>query len=85
MRAGVLIVVLAALAGCAEPAPPAPAYARLTPAQRERAAEAVQACRGDVQAYCADVPRGGGRILQCLRDHRGQVSDGCQAALTSAH
>ena len=43
-----------------------------------------QACRGDVRALCAGIQPGGGRILQCLRDHADKLSDGCKQALQAA-
>jgi len=43
-----------------------------------------RACEADIKSLCGDVQRGGGRIGQCLREHKDQVSDGCKAALMSA-
>jgi hypothetical protein len=40
-----------------------------------------QACAADIQKYCADVQRGGGRIGQCMRSHMSDLSDGCKSAL----
>lgn len=40
---------------------------------------AHQACQSDVQKYCANIPRGGGRILDCLKQHEAQPSAGCKA------
>lgn len=39
------------------------------------------ACRGDYRSVCANVPTGGQAALQCLQQHAGSVSQGCQAAL----
>lgn len=39
------------------------------------------ACWDDVSRLCDHVPRGGGRVLQCLKDHEGELSDPCKAAL----
>jgi len=41
-----------------------------------------EACWDDVSRLCGDVRRGGGRILQCLKDHESELSDPCKAALT---
>ncbi len=39
------------------------------------------ACKQDVQSFCSDVQPGGGRIIQCLKSHSDQLSDGCASAL----
>ena len=48
------------------------------------AGSAEQACAPDIQAYCADVPRGGGKIVQCLKSHQQQLSPACQQGMTAA-
>jgi len=40
-----------------------------------------QACGADVQKHCKGVPPGQGRILNCLRQHSGQVSPACRDTL----
>ncbi len=47
-------------------------------------AQARAACASDVQKLCAGVPSGGGRIVACLKQHKGQVSDGCKQAILAA-
>ena len=42
---------------------------------------AQQACAGDIAAYCAGVAQGEGRIAQCLRSHKDQLSPGCQRGM----
>jgi hypothetical protein len=39
------------------------------------------ACQGDVAKLCPNVQKGGGRILQCLRQNAAQLSDGCRTTL----
>jgi len=39
------------------------------------------ACGMDVQRLCYGVPRGGGRIVECLMAHRGALSPPCRAEL----
>jgi hypothetical protein len=39
----------------------------------------VEACGNDIKQYCADVERGGGRILRCLRDNQSKLSASCKA------
>jgi hypothetical protein len=46
--------------------------------------DARTACASDVQKLCPDVPPGGGRILDCLKQHKDEVSDGCKRAILSA-
>lgn len=55
----------------------APALAADKPNVRE-------ACRQDVEQLCPGVQAGGGRIMQCLRDHADKVSDGCKQAFQAA-
>jgi Cysteine rich repeat len=40
-----------------------------------------QACRGDYQTYCANVPTGGSAALSCLQQNASSLSPGCQTAL----
>lgn len=47
--------------------------------------EAVRAaCKADVQALCAGIEPGGGRIMACMRQNRDKVSAGCQEAFRAA-
>jgi hypothetical protein len=54
---------------------------QLTDAQRSAI---KSACRADYQRVCADVPPGTKDSLQCLVQHREQVSSGCRDALAPA-
>jgi cysteine rich repeat protein len=38
----------------------------------------VQACKEDKKKLCNDVKPGGGRILQCLKQHEGELSPACK-------
>jgi Golgi apparatus protein 1 len=49
--------------------------------RREQGREAVRACRGDVQRFCKDVKPGAGRVVQCLQQHRSEISRGCAASI----
>ena len=42
------------------------------------------ACRADIEQLCAGVQRGGGRIMQCLREHQDGVSPDCKSAMAAA-
>ncbi|MFG1463969.1 cysteine rich repeat-containing protein [Xanthobacter sp. DSM 24535] len=59
--------------------PPALAQSAAPPAVQA----AQQACRTDAQKLCASVQPGGGRIVQCLREQQGQLSEACRTALAS--
>ena len=39
------------------------------------------ACMSDVKTLCGSVQPGGGRIRECMREHREQLSSGCKVAL----
>lgn len=41
-------------------------------------------CQKDIDAYCKDVTRGEGRILQCLAAHQDKISGRCGYALDDA-
>ena len=42
---------------------------------------AMKACAADRQPYCGNVEKCGGRIMQCMKEHAGQLSAGCKSAL----
>lgn len=48
----------------------------------DRIEEVADACWNDVEKNCADVPEGGGRIIQCLMAKKASLSKECQAAAT---
>jgi hypothetical protein len=39
------------------------------------------ACAADLQSLCKDVQPGGGRIMQCLKEHKDAVSAPCKSAI----
>jgi len=39
------------------------------------------ACMSDVKALCGSVQPGGGRIRDCMKEHRAQLSLTCKAAI----
>jgi hypothetical protein len=51
---------------------------------QQAVAEARAACDTDIQKLCPGVPPGGGRILNCLKQHKDQVSDVCKQAVIKA-
>jgi len=40
-----------------------------------------RACKNDIKTLCGSVQPGGGRIRDCLRDHRSEVSQACKLAI----
>lgn len=44
---------------------------------------AMKACRADRETYCAGVEKGGGRIVQCMKQHAAELTPGCKQALQS--
>lgn len=48
---------------------------------KENIKEAADACKGDIEKKCKDVKRGGGRILQCLKQHEDALSSECREKL----
>ena len=40
-----------------------------------------QACRADYERLCHGVKPGGGRIRECMKAHRSEISPACRAAL----
>ena len=47
---------------------------------KARAEAAKQACQPDVDKFCSGVAAGGGRVMQCLKQHESELSDACKAA-----
>ena len=47
-------------------------------------AEVRSACEADVAKLCAGIQPGGGRIMQCLAQHKTEVSDNCKQAIMKA-
>jgi hypothetical protein len=39
------------------------------------------ACRSDLRTLCAGVQPGGGRIRDCMKEHRSQLSSACKIAI----
>jgi Cysteine rich repeat len=39
------------------------------------------ACMSDVKAMCGSIQPGGGRIRDCMKDHRAQLSVACKSAI----
>jgi hypothetical protein len=46
-------------------------------------ARAEDPCLGDVERFCAGIPRGGGRIAACLKANEAQVTPACKAHLAT--
>lgn len=46
-----------------------------------RLKEVKAACEDDVQQYCATVKTGGGRVAQCLKQHKDKLSAECKTEI----
>ncbi len=44
---------------------------------RNDAQATMRACRPDAKKLCKDVKQGGGKVLQCLQQHRSELSPEC--------
>lgn len=64
-----------ATAPAASPPPPPAAPSR------EEVVMMRDNCGADYQKFCPGVPFGGGRIINCLNQHEGQLSATCKSAL----
>ena len=53
-------------------------------ARAQELAKVRSACKADIAAHCKDVQPGGGRIAQCLVQHKDQLAPDCKAGLESA-
>jgi hypothetical protein len=42
------------------------------------------ACHADADRLCADVEKGGGRVLACLKEHAADLAPACQDAIKNA-
>jgi hypothetical protein len=47
----------------------------------EQVKEADEACQDDIMLVCGGVEPGGGRVLQCLKDHQSWLSFDCKVKL----
>jgi hypothetical protein len=43
---------------------------------------ARKACKQDAEAFCKGIQPGGGRIVNCLKDHQKELSDACYEQLS---
>jgi cysteine rich repeat protein len=39
------------------------------------------ACKNDMKTLCASVQPGGGRLRDCMTEHRAQLSEACKVAI----
>jgi hypothetical protein len=72
--------------GAAAPASAAPAARTYGPpmSPRQEAMLLRRACGMDYRTYCSEVPIGGGRVIECLRENGPSLSRQCRSALLSA-
>lgn len=51
---------------------------------KEQVKEFADACKADTQKDCKDVKPGGGRILQCLKQHEASLSPSCKEKMSQS-
>ena len=57
----------------------------LAPAEVSAQSSTVrQACRAEIEQHCAGVQPGEGRLRACVKEHFGEFSEPCKAALLSS-
>lgn len=49
---------------------------------KKKVKEAFQACQDDVSQFCKDVKPGGGRIVNCLKEHEAELSAECKEKMS---
>jgi hypothetical protein len=71
----------------AAPSAPAAPAARTSGPPMSRRQEAMllrRSCGMDYRTYCSEVPIGGGRVIECLKENGPSLSRQCRSALMSA-
>lgn len=61
-----------------------PACKPVVAAVEAQVKEVGQACADDVHMFCPGIQSGGGRITECLNEHKDQVSPTCKAKIRKA-
>ena len=70
--------------GTAAPAAPAARTYGPPMSPRQEAMLLRRACGMDYRTYCSEVPVGGGRVIECLKENGPSLSRQCRSALMSA-
>ncbi|HEY5101233.1 MAG TPA: cysteine rich repeat-containing protein [Steroidobacteraceae bacterium] len=63
------LISFIAMSAFAADAPPPPANS------------VAAACKQDIHALCKDIQPGEGRVKECMKAHRDQLSPGCKSAI----
>lgn len=56
---------------------------RIARAEKRMAMRKNRPCAGDAAKFCSDVAPGGGRIINCLKQHESELSSACLQRLSS--
>jgi hypothetical protein len=54
---------------------------RMKEQMKARRHELREACEADVQRLCGNVQRGEGRIVNCLKEHKTELSESCAQSM----
>ncbi len=61
-----------------------PACKQFRGAVKEKIETFAHACEGDIKTHCASVQPGGGRILNCLKQHEATLTPACKGQFSAA-
>lgn len=61
-----------------------PACKRNIAKAKEEIKEAKEACEGDAKKLCEGIKPGGGKIIQCLKQHESDLSPACKEEMSKS-
>lgn len=50
-------------------------------AQGDGTGPVAEACKADIEKFCAGIEHGEGKVRACLEEHKDEVSEACKKAL----
>jgi hypothetical protein len=61
-----------------------PACTQFRQTAKDKVDAFTQVCGTDIKTHCGGVHRGGGRIVQCLKQHENALTEACKGQLASS-